>query len=545
MALALKDRVKETTIVVGTGAATLLGSSIGFQPFSVVGNGNTTYYCISDQFGSNWEVGIGTYSSSGNTLARTTVLSSSNAGALVVFTAGIKDVFVTYPAEKGVWLDASGNAIGLGTPASGVVTNLTGTASININGTVGATTATTGAFTTLAYTGTLTGGTGVLAIGTNQIYKDASGNVGIGTSSPGAMLDVNGYAHLGQAGVGADISFLSTAYGFAGWYGGTAPNGNSTDANLGVGAIQFTGGGSNGLTFLTSPNTTAGTARTFTERMRIDSSGNVLVGTTVTPSSSGLSVGSTGIIRQVLGGLANTSWRIRERDYVDSVSWSTNMNDAGVQDDATKSSWSTQQGYGSGQDMWRVGRWAAGSPTFVEAMRINSSGNVLVGTTSALATPSRIAVVYPGDTTWGIGFKSSYLTGNGQPCTFINSSNAVIGYIGTNGTATSYITSSDYRLKENITPIVGALDKIANLNPVTYIWKDTDNEVGEGFIAHELQAICPLAVSGEKDAVNKDGSIKAQGIDPSKLVALLTASIQELKAIIDTQQEQINSLLGK
>jgi hypothetical protein len=95
MALALKDRVKETTIVVGTGSATLLGSSIGFQPFSVVGNGNTTYYCISDQFGSNWEAGIGTYSSSGNTLARTTVLASSNGGALVVFTAGVKDIFVT------------------------------------------------------------------------------------------------------------------------------------------------------------------------------------------------------------------------------------------------------------------------------------------------------------------------------------------------------------------------------------------------------------------------------------------------------------------
>ena len=180
-----------------------------------------------------------------------------------------------------------------------------------------------------------------------------------------------------------------------------------------------------------------------------------------------------------------------------------------------------------------------------ERMRLDASGNLLVGTTSALVTPSRIAVVYPGDTTWGIGFKSSYLTGGGQPCTFINSSNVVIGYIGTNGTATSYITSSDYRLKENIIPIVGALDKVVNLNPVTYIWKGTDNEVGEGFIAHELQAICPLAVSGEKDAVNKDGSIKAQGIDPSKIVALLTAAIKELKAIIDTQNARIEALEAK
>jgi hypothetical protein len=207
MALALYDRVKETTTTVGTGSVTLLGASTGFQSFAVVGNANTTYYCIADQGGANWEVGIGTYTASGTTLARTTVLSSSNAGSLVTFTAGIKDVFVTYPSSKGLWKDASGNAIGLGTPASGVVTNLTGTASININGTVGATTATTGAFTNLAYTGTLTGSTGILNIGSGQVYKDASGNVGIGTSSPQALLDLGG----GTLGKGISWNSSSTS----------------------------------------------------------------------------------------------------------------------------------------------------------------------------------------------------------------------------------------------------------------------------------------------------------------------------------------------
>ena len=128
MALALNDRVKETTTVTGTGTATLLGATTGFQSFAVIGNANTTYYCIADQGGANWEVGIGTYTASGTTLARTTVLASSNAGALVVFTTGVKDVFVTYPSEKGVWLDASNNAIGLGTPAAFIGTNITGTA---------------------------------------------------------------------------------------------------------------------------------------------------------------------------------------------------------------------------------------------------------------------------------------------------------------------------------------------------------------------------------------------------------------------------------
>jgi len=105
MALALNDRVKETTAVVGTGTATLLGAALGFQSFAVVGNGNTTYYCIADQGGANWEVGLGTYTLSGTTLARTTVLSSSNAGALVSFPAGTKDVFVTYPSERSVHQD--------------------------------------------------------------------------------------------------------------------------------------------------------------------------------------------------------------------------------------------------------------------------------------------------------------------------------------------------------------------------------------------------------------------------------------------------------
>ena len=108
MAFVLADRVKETTTTTGTGTVTLLGASTGFQSFSAIGNTNTTYYTIAGQTTSEWEVGIGTYTSSGTTLARTTVISSSNAGALVNFSAGTKDVFVTYPAEF------TANAIGGG-----------------------------------------------------------------------------------------------------------------------------------------------------------------------------------------------------------------------------------------------------------------------------------------------------------------------------------------------------------------------------------------------------------------------------------------------
>lgn len=112
MPLVLKDRVKETTTVVGTGTATLLGAASGYQSFAVIGNGNTTYYCIAEQTGSGWEVGIGTYTASGTTLSRTTVLASSNSNNLVNFGAGTKDIFCTYPADKSIEADETGNVYG-------------------------------------------------------------------------------------------------------------------------------------------------------------------------------------------------------------------------------------------------------------------------------------------------------------------------------------------------------------------------------------------------------------------------------------------------
>ena len=102
MSFVLKDRVKETSTTTGTGTFTLAGAATGFQSFSVIGNGNTTFYTIVDSSAGTWEVGIGTYTSSGTTLSRDTVLESSNSGSLVNFGSGSKDVFVTYPAERAV-----------------------------------------------------------------------------------------------------------------------------------------------------------------------------------------------------------------------------------------------------------------------------------------------------------------------------------------------------------------------------------------------------------------------------------------------------------
>lgn len=113
MALVVFDRVKETTTTTGDGTVVLAGAATGYQSFAVVGNANTTYYTIAAQTGSEWEVGIGTYYTGNTSLARTTILASSSSNAAVSFSAGTKDVFISYPAEKAVYANNS--------PASGYV----------------------------------------------------------------------------------------------------------------------------------------------------------------------------------------------------------------------------------------------------------------------------------------------------------------------------------------------------------------------------------------------------------------------------------------
>ena len=177
MALVIKDRVKELTTTAGTGAVTLLGSPTGYQTFtSAVGNGNTTYYAIVDNTSGDWEVGLGTYTSATTSLSRDTVLSSSNAGSLVTFSSSSKDVFVTYPASKGIYTDSASNTIALGTPASATLTNATGLPlTTGVTGTLpitnGGTGTTSTTFTNLTtnVTGTLpvaNGGTGITSLGT-------------------------------------------------------------------------------------------------------------------------------------------------------------------------------------------------------------------------------------------------------------------------------------------------------------------------------------------------------------------------------------------
>ena len=138
-------------------------------------------------------------------------------------------------------------------------------------------------------------------------------------------------------------------------------------------------------------------------------------------------------------------------------------------------------------------------------------------------------------------FNDSDATSTSQQMVHFTRNNTVVGYITTTNAATSYSSASDYRLKENIAPMTGALAKVAALKPVTYKWK-SDGSDGEGFIAHELAEVCPIAVHGEKDAINEDGSIKPQGIDTSFLVATLVAAIQELNAKVQALESQLKGV---
>ena len=135
MALVVKDRVKETTTTTGTGTLTLLGAKTNFQSFSVIGDGNTVYYAIVDTDNSAWEVGLGTYTASGTTLSRDTILESSNSGSAVNFGSGTKDVFATYPAEKAAFSDDIPTAVSELTNDRGYITgNQTITLSGDVSG---------------------------------------------------------------------------------------------------------------------------------------------------------------------------------------------------------------------------------------------------------------------------------------------------------------------------------------------------------------------------------------------------------------------------
>jgi hypothetical protein len=192
---------------------------------------------------------------------------------------------------------------------------------------------------------------------------------------------------------------------------------------------------------------------------------------------------------------------------------------------------------------------STGAPTW------DTSGNLLVGGTNTDPVNNRVNGLALAGTS-GVNIRSATnvsLWGlnatSGNHIRFFTDNGAAVaaGIISSNGSTTTYGTSSDYRMKQNIQPMSGALSKVMALNPVTYDWKPQfagTNPYGQGFIAHELAEVVLDCVTGEKDAVDADGNPQYQGIDTSFLVATLTAAIQELNAKVEAQAAEIAALKG-
>jgi len=239
MALVLADRVKETTTTTGTGTVTLLGAATGFQSFAVIGNGNTTYYTIAGQTGNEWEVGIGTYTLSGTTLSRDTVLSNS-AGTqptALTFSAGTKDVFVTYPSNKSVNYDAS-DLLNVSDAAFTLQDNLDATKQAQFQ-LSGLTTATTFTYTlpaltgSLATIGTLTQTFSGVTTFSNNFTLSGNNTLNLGSSVTSGVITIGGATGTGNIVLGRSTGNQTTNIQI-----GATTSGSTKTINIGTSGLS-------------------------------------------------------------------------------------------------------------------------------------------------------------------------------------------------------------------------------------------------------------------------------------------------------------------
>jgi hypothetical protein len=265
--------------------------------------------------------------------------------------------------------------------------------------------------------------------------------------------------------------------------------------------------------------------------VRVDASGNVGIG--VSPSA----WGTASTVLELKNGATFAGFSSKFT-LVGQNSYSTASSDIYI-----NNGFASQYYQVDGTHVWRYAAsgTAGASFSYAEAMRIDSSGNLLVGTTS-VGNSSRLTVQSTFGTANGLAVRSDS-TSSSTVVSLMNP-NGVVGTITTSASTTAYNTSSDYRLKHDIQPMQNALATVAQLKPVTYKW-NADNSESQGFIAHELQEVVPECVTGEKDAVDAEGNPQYQGIDTSFLAATMVAAIQELKGINDAQAQIITALTAR
>ena len=436
-------------------------------------------------------------------------------------------------------IDSSGN-VGIGTSSP---TNFTNYKTLALNGTSGGVLElqNNGTSTGLIFCDnqlvTIRGNTSTPIVfqtngGNERMRIDSSGNVGIGTSSPTSKLDVNGTATAKQA-IIADGANGSVQFGSTSTYNivGGVDNGGLR-YNLPTGLDhQFRINASDVMRITSAGNVGIGTSNPSVYNAQLVSYKGTGVGTYLGHSNSGTFPKVSAI------GLGSDAVAFTHTSSGSSYALYGSAQIAAIQ--SASSNATTDMAF-----------YTTSGGSVTERMRIDSSGNVLVGTTSddgnigassgantyTFRNVDGARIAHDGSSYWN-RFSDGVVI-------YWRRAGTSVGSISVSSTSTTYSTSSDYRLKENIAPMTGALDKVAQLKPVNYNWK-VDGSAGQGFIAHELAEVCPDAVSGEKDAIDAEGNPVYQGVDTSFLVATLTAAIQEQQAIINELKTRIETLENK
>jgi hypothetical protein len=369
--------------------------------------------------------------------------------------------------------------------------------------------------------------------GAEAMRLDASGNMGLGVTPSAWWSDSKAM----QVGAGTVVQGRTGSASFAEIGANVYLDSSATAKYIATSTASRYQQAGGVHYWYTAPSGTAGNAITFTQAMTLDASGRLGIGTT-SPS-------------QLLDVRGTSSPTIKVRNDTATTDTYAQFLFEGVNTfSGTSTSFirSITSNAGNSSTALTFGTNADGGGAAAERCRITSSGNLGIGTTSPAA---KLSVVSSGvDTvlisTTGVNWSCSTNHTNSGTQYFeeFTYNSTRIGSIQGNNTATSYNTSSDYRLKNTISPMTGALAKVALLKPCTYKW-NADGSHGEGFIAHELAEVVPQCVTGAKDAVDAEGNPKYQGIDTSFLVATLTAAIQEQQAIIESLKTRITALEGQ